>query len=161
MDRSSNKLGISEYRLREIEKEIINLKLRLLNSYYTFNNTKYDLTFLIRLNSFLFSDFYFKDERGTRDLSIKEKELIESKLEKISYLCLNNPNELKEILLLIEEIWHLQPFIVGNTRTLVALIKILNESFLLGLNVDINQNITNNPKIFKLNNFVNQKGLTK
>lgn len=61
----------------------------------------------------------------------------------------------------VEEIWQLQPFIVGNTRTLIAFLKVIDMCFSLGLDIDFNINIESNPNIFKISCKVNQKRLTK
>ena len=156
-----NKLGISEYKLRDVEKQIINLKLNILDYYFTFNNEKFDFKFLKKLHEFLFSDFYYSNESGTRNLSNKEEQIIESYLFSINNLCINDSDNIKDILYYVEEIWNLQPFIVGNTRTLIAFIKLINEAFTLNLHVDVNKEILSNPVIFRLDNFVNQKRLTK
>ncbi len=155
-----NKLGVNEYKLRDIERKIVNLKLNLLDAYFTFNNEELNFKYLIDLHSFLFSDFYFSNEQGTRNLDLVEKDMIELYIKKINYLSLNEPTNVNDILIQFEEIWNLQPFIVGNTRTLIAFLKIVNEAFLLDLNVDVNKNIVNNPKIFRIGNFVNQNRLT-
>lgn len=156
----SNKIGVNEYRLREIEREIVNVKLNLLNETFTFNEGEFNLDYLKKLNDFLFQDFYNSDELGLRNLSELEVMTIEFHLKSITSICKNDFNNIKDILSIIGEIGNLQPFLVGNTRTLIAFIKVLNGAFLLGLDVDVNKEITNNPNNFRLNNFVNQKRLT-
>lgn len=156
-----NKLGVSEFALIDIEKKIINLKLNLLDYTYTFNKSTYDLEYLIRLHEYLFSEFYEKEDLGTRDLDDFEIQTINFKLNNITSLCIENDcNNIDKITSLIEEIWHLQPFIVGNTRTMIAYLKILNDSFLLGHDIDVNIEIKNTPSIFKEICNVNQKRLT-
>ena len=36
----------------------------------------------------------------------------------------------------LQALWDLQPFLVGNTRTFAAFIKIINEAYNLKLNID-------------------------
>lgn len=156
-----NKIGISELQLRMIEHRLINQKLNLLDETFTFNESEYNFKYLVLLNDFLFRDFYYNEEIGIRNLNLKEVGQINKYLRKITYLCINKPNEINQILSLVEEIWHLQPFIVGNTRTMIAYLKIISESFLLQIDVDVNREIVSSPNMFKLNNIVNQKRLTK
>lgn len=156
-----NKIGVNEYKLLEIEREIVNIKLNLIDEYFTFNEENFNFEYLKKLNDFLFSDFYYKEELGTRKMTKEEENLIEFYLRKIIYISINNCKDKQQILKLIQNIWHLQPFTVGNTRTLIAYLKILNSAFLLGLDVDVNQEIASSPSIFNLENFVNQKRLTK
>lgn len=156
-----NKLGINEFRLNEIERKIVNLKLNMLDETFTFNKKELNLDYLISLNKFLFNDFYCGDESVIRNLSANEVEIINKYLKNIIIVCVNDPENIEIILSLIEEIWHLQPFIVGNTRTLIAYLKILSKCFLLEIEVNVNKEITSKPDMFNLNNFVNRKGLTK
>lgn len=156
-----NKLGINEYKLNDIEKQIIKLKLDLIDYYFTFNNEQLDFKFLNDLHEFLFGDFYFDSQLGTRKIEIPEEELIEEILIKLNYLCLGGEKNIEEILSLLKELWKMQPFILGNTRTLVAFLKIINNIYLLGLEIDSDIKIKSCPKMFELNNFVNQKRLTK
>ena len=155
-----NKLGVSALKLNNIERKIVNIKLNLIDEYINFGRNKFDFEYLKQLNNFLFSDFYFEQELGTRYMSLKEKILVEELLIKIIENCLSN-KDIEEILEIIEHLWHLQLFTVGNTRTLYAYLKVINSAFLLGLNIDCNKEIKSSPKIFELKNFVNQKRLTK
>ena len=155
----NNKLGINEYIFENIERKIINTKLALLDEYFTFNNNKFNFEYLEKLNNFLFCDLY--DELGIRGLSEIEKDVIERILERINYISINNPNNKEEILNLIKEIWYIQPFKVGNTRTLFAYLKIIDLAFLIDFNVDVNMEIGGNLNVFNIENFVNQKRLTK
>ena len=156
-----NKIGVNEYKLRDIEKKIVNFKLNLLDETFIFNEDEFDLKYLKKLNDFLFQDFYFEEELGYRYESGIELSIIENKLYQIKKICIHNPEKIEEILNLIYEIWDLQPFMVGNTRTMIAFLKILNMAYLLDLEIDVNKKIISSPSMFKLNNIVNQKRLTK
>lgn len=156
-----NKLGVNEYKLLDIEKKIINLKLNLLDVTYTFNKSTFDFEYLIRLNAYLFSDLYYEKDFGIRYLSKEEICTIEEYLKNITHIWINNPTDFDSILNYIESIWDLQPFVVGNTRTMVAYLKMIDICFLLNYNVNVNANIESNPGLFKSICEVNQKGLTK
>lgn len=156
-----NKLGIDAYKLLDIEKEIVSIKLNLLDDRFTFNKDNLDLDYLIELHKFLFGEFYYEEDLGLRLLTEKELKIIKCKLNKILEICINNPNDIESIILLIEEIWHLQPFILGNTRTMIAYLKIIDKCFLLNQNVNVNVDITSKFSIFKEVCNVNQKRLTK
>lgn len=157
----ANKLGVNEYKLLDIEKRIINLKLNLLDVTYTFNKSVFDLEYLIRLNEFLFSDFYYESDFGPRVLSKEEIETIDGYLRNITHICIGNPNDIKSILNYVEEIWDLQPFIVGNTRTMIAYLIMISKCFLLDISVDVNMEIESKPTMFNDICKVNQKRLTK
>lgn len=156
-----NKLTTNEYKLLDIQKKIINLKLNLLDETFTFNKNVFDLEYLVRLNEFLFSDFYYESDFGLRVLSNDEISTIEWYLEKITSNCINNPSDTDSILNYIEKIWYLQPFVVGNTRTMIGYLKMIDICFLLGLDIDVNVELESKPSIFKSNYKVNQKRLTK
>lgn len=146
----NNKLGLNRYRLIELERKIVNLKLDLIDETFSFNENDLNLNYLVKLNEFLFKDFYFDDDIGTRNLEDEEIFLINKYLNNaIKNSLLESPN-IEEILDSIADIWNLQPFLVGNTRTLLGFLKILDSSFHLNLNVDVNQEINSNPKIFRL-----------
>ena len=74
---------------------------------------------------------------------------------------MEDKENITSVLDIIKDIWLLQPFVDGNTRTLIAYLIILNKAFDLGLNIDLNKEIESGINTFQLNNFVNQKRLTK
>ena len=156
-----NKICRSETQLKNIERKIVNLKLKLLNSNFMFNKTNFDLDYLNLLNEYLFNDFYYDDELGLRKIDDIEKKFLNNYLNKIVYLCVNDPDNILEILKIIEEIWHYQPFIVGNTRTLLGFLSILNDSFNLNLYIDFDREIRRGEESFELGYIVNQNRLTK
>ena len=144
-----------------IEKKIVQTKIEVLDEWFTFNCEKLDFKYLKKLHEFLFSEFYYTEDLGTRNLNCNEEKQIDEYLNKIIKICIFNPSDVDLILKLLYSIWNLQPFIVGNTRTVIAYLKVINACFLLNLDIDANMNIENNPRIFKKENFVNQKRLTK
>ena len=160
-NKQKNKIGISEFRLVEIEKQIVKTKLNLIDEYCTFNEEKIEFEYLKKLNTFLFGDLYYKEDIGIRKISKTEKELINQYLSKLIYLCKYKKDSKNEMLDIMKKIWELQPFKIGNTRTLLAYLKVLNNAFLLDLDINLNMEIISSPSMFNLNNFVNQKRLTK
>lgn len=156
-----NKLGLSEGKLFSVERKIVNLKMNLLDEYFTFNKNIFKLDYLDELHKFLFSDLYYDYQLEMRNFAIVEEQYIKLMLEVIKDFCINNPQKIEKILEPIENIWDLQPFYNGNTRTFLAYLSILNKAFLLDLDMDLNKEIESNPKMFRKENFVNQKRLTK
>ena len=154
----NNKLGVNEYILEEIEYKLINTKLNMLDNTYTFNNQCFNLKYLKDLNEYLFCDIY---DVGMREMTIEETYYINDCLNRITEICLSDFNDINEILRLIESIWMLQPFFIGNTRTLIAYLKILKDSFLLDIEIDVNGHIESKPSTFINLTSVNQKRLTK
>ena len=49
-----NKIGLSEFKLKEVERKIVNLKFNLLDEYFTFNSNIFELDFLKNLHNFYF-----------------------------------------------------------------------------------------------------------
>jgi len=152
-----NKIGLCEDSFEKIERQIINLKLNLLNEYFTFNKDKIDFEYLVKLHEFLFSDLY--EKIGLRNLELSETDYIKYMLYSLINYCYLK--DIDSVLNTLKEIWNLQPFINGNTRTFLALLKILNTAYNLNLNIDFNKEIESKPSTFNINNFVNQKRLTK
>lgn len=128
-----NTLGLSENRFEDIEKRIVNEKIKLLNEYCTFNCDKYDSEYLLKLNRFLFGDFY--DDLKYRTTQFRG--IIDSYLYILQENC-QEKKDLDEIFERIQQLCNLQPFEVGNTRTFVAFIKIINETYNLGLDFNAN-----------------------
>ena len=155
-----NKLGVSKFKFDFLEKEIINAKIRLLDEYVTFGRERMDFEYLKNLNSFLFSDLYDLNEIGVRKLTVKEVDLIQMVLSDIEEICINEKN-VDIILEKIVFLWKLQVFNTGNTRTLFTYLKVLNDAYLLNLDIDLNIEIESKPSMFNIDNFVNQKRLTK
>lgn len=156
-----NKLGLCEGKLIDIERKIVNLKMNLLDEYITFNKDIFDFEYIIELHKFLFSDFYYDYQLETRKLTEIETQYINYLLNTIENICINEPENLEKLLSCIHNIWDLQPFFNGNTRTLLSYLNVLNQAFMLDLNIDLNSNIISKPSTFNKENFVNQKRLTK
>lgn len=151
-----NKLGLNNYKVLVIEKEIINCKLKLIDEYFTFNEEELEFEYLEKLNKFLFNDIYEYEE-----VEEELKKVINKYLIILNDICINESENIETILEIINSIWIQQPFKDGNTRTLLAYLSILNKAYNLGLNIDLNKEIESGVNTFKLENFVNQKRLTK
>ena len=152
----NNKLGLSDFKIIDVEKKIVNLKLNLIDEYFTFNERKLNFNYLEKINKFLFSDIY-------ESIEVKEdvKNIINNYLGIITDMLMEDKENITSVLDIIKNIWFLQPFVGGNTRTLIAYLIILNKAFDLGLHIDLNKEIESGVNTFDLNNFVNQKRLTK
>lgn len=157
----NNKLGLDGYNFERVEKELVKKKFLLLDEMFTFNEQKYNLDFLNKLNEFLFRDIYYDEDLGLRNLKDSQIKLLEKRLELIVNICVFNPQKNEQILYLISQIWDIQPFNTGNTRTLIGFLKILSSAFLLNIDIDLDKNIKSNSEIFQSNDIVNQKRLTK
>ena len=157
-----NKLGVSDVKLFDIERKIVNFKFNLLDEYITFNKNIFEFEYLLELHKFLFSDLYFDKDLEIRNLDEIEINIIETILIFIEDICLNNNNNrINELLNLMYKLWEIQPFQNGNTRTLIAYLYIINKAFLLNINIDLNSEISNKTTFFDLNKTVNQNRLTK
>lgn len=127
-----NKLGLDEWKLEEVERKIVSLKLNLLDDLYTFNEDAFNPSYLLKLNEFLFGDVH--DDIGYR--TKEHSGIISSYLGRIIDICIEKNKQ--ELLKALEEMWSIQPFKYGNTRTLIAFVKILDKAYDLGINVDVN-----------------------
>lgn len=156
-----NKLGVSDAKLFDIERKLVNFKFNLLDEYITFNKNIFDFEYLIELHKFLFSNLYFDKNIEIRNFDKIEINTIETILVFIEDICLNNRDRINELLSLIYKLWEMQPFQNGNTRTLIAYLYILNKAFLLNMNIDLNNEISNKTTFINLNELVNQNRLTK
>lgn len=157
-----NKLGVSYTKLIQIETEIVNLKLNLLDEYFTFNENIFSLKYLRKLHKFLFSDLYENIDVETRELNDIEKDYIRDILISLENICIKEPIEIDKILQMILKLWDFQIFKDGNTRTMLAYLKVINMAFILDLDIDLNSVISNQDSDnFKKEKYVNQKRLTK
>ena len=156
-----NKLGVNESLFEDMEKKLVNIKLNLLDERFTFNSKELDFEYMNKLNIFLFSDIYDLEELGLKEETKELKTLINYYLSEILYLCTYYKEEVNQILKILQTVWEIQPFNVGNTRTLLGYLKVLNIGFELGLDINVNKPISSGLQLFELDNPVNQKRLTK
>ena len=73
-----NKLGLNEYKIKDIENKIVNLKLSVIDEYFTFNESELNFIYLEKLNKFLFSDIY-----ESKEINNDVKNIINKYLEKL------------------------------------------------------------------------------
>ena len=159
-----NKLGLTDYHFDDVEKKLVNFKLNLLNDTYTFNTELFSISYLIRLHNFLFKDIMEEEYCGFRAFNKDELDYFSELLLELKGLISIYPKDINRILSVLERLWHYQLFVVGNTRTIVAYLKIINEKYMLNIPLDINKEIKSNYNMFELdylNSKVNQKTLTK
>lgn len=142
-----NKPGIvNEVSLDKAEREVIRLKLSLLDETYTFNESVYNYEFLFKLHNYLFGDFY--------DISYKEEEkeimkgFVDKVMESINDMCVMGNINYDRLYTLISLLWRLQPFYDGNTRTILSYLIILNKAFDLKLDLNPNMLITSSETFF-------------
>ena len=156
-----NKLGITDYYYKDIEKNIINFKIKLLDDKFNFNCDMFSFEYIKRLHDFLFDDLYSKDVSGLRILNEIEVDYFAQCLEELKQTINIYPLDINHVLFLLEKVWYFQPFIVGNTRTVFAYLKILNDRFDLNLIINPDMELKSSSDMFELKTFVNQKRLTK
>lgn len=147
-----NKLGVRNYEhLAQVEKEIVSTKIKLLDDRITFNIDELNLEFLVRIHKFLFGDIYDEEYTTTRQVTNKElKDLnnIFTQLMKLGIVGENIDLQLLESLFV--KLWYYQLFYDGNTRTLLAFLKIYIEYYQLPVEYKTDLEINSDPKIFKL-----------
>ena len=126
-----NIIGVSQDKLESLEQKLVNEKLKFLDEYCTFGCDKYDADYLLRLNNFLFGYLY-----GPLCYRLSAYNgIINSYMYTINEEGVGDKN-LDVIFDRLQALWDLQPFLVGNTRTFAAFIKIINEAYNLKLNID-------------------------
>jgi len=156
-----NKIGLTDFKLKQVERDIINLKLKLLDDKFNFNEYIFSFEYLNKLHEFLFGDIYDNEYIKSRKLSDVEITFINVLLNHIKIICINNPDNIDDLISSIDELWNFQPFYNGNTRTFLGYLSVLNSMFLLNLDIDFDKEIESSFNVFKKENFVNQKKLTK
>lgn len=136
-----NNLGSYIQKMNELEKEAITLRFATLNGNTTFNCEILDFEFLKRLHKYLFCDVYEDELTNTRNMDNKEKKRMNRMLLRVNEICKNNPENIKEIIDLLHNLWDLQPFMDGNTRTLIGYLAVLKEYYNLDIAFDIHDDI--------------------
>lgn len=128
-----NKLGISnEFDIENIERKIVEYKMSILDSRFTFNEKIIGLEYLRKLHNFLFGDIYFTAGNFSKRvdeevIKIAEKIMFDiySLLEYINY------EEVKlEINKKLEELINLQLFDDGNHRVVSGYFKLIIEPYI-------------------------------
>lgn len=136
-----NKLGISEQKMDTLERKIVTVKLENLDETITFNCDRLDFEYLKKLHKYLFSDLHTDELTDTRHLTEEEKELINKMLYMVNRICINEPESIRKIIDILHEIWRLQPFLDGNTRTLIGYLIMLKECYYLDIPLDVHNDL--------------------
>jgi len=145
-----NKLGVRNYeQMRQIEKDIVSTKIKLLDDRITFNMNELNLEFLVRIHKFLFGDLYYDDYTEPRKLTSDELKKINNIFEVLVEIgvSMENLNLLTDLFITL---WDMQIFSDGNTRTLCAFLKIYMAYYQLPLEYSINSEIKSSDKVFKI-----------
>ena len=154
-----NKLWLNKEKLLSVEKEIVKIKLNLLDEEFLFNNDIFTLEYIKELHIFLFGDLYYEEDLTFRELSKEEIKYIKNLFNSIKEACISDDN-VEMLLESLVKFWELQIFKDGNTRTLLGYLSILNKAFILNLDIDLNKEIKSRPSEL-YDKKVNQKRLTK
>lgn len=151
MDIQRNKLGICDFFLLEdIEHQIVSMKLSILDSTFTFNCEKFDLTYMERLHAFLFGDiYYFEDLQISNVYSLEELEKVNQEFSDFNQKLLQGDISLKEFKEFFYHIWQYQFFYDGNTRTVLGMMKVYIDSYQLPFFIDTNDDLLYGGEIFK------------
>ncbi len=141
-----NKLGIDDkFILEKIELEIVKTKIQLLDYNFTFNKNGFGFDYLIELHKYLFNDIYYFDNSDIRkSIDDKIKQHINNLMKQLLVLT---PNEEEKINCILDELWQIQIFNNGNTRTLLAFYKVFIS--ILNIDLDINKINIESGKMFK------------
>lgn len=143
------KLGLNnEQKQNELENKIINLKIELLDSSYTFNENSLNFNYLVKLHNYLFSDFYFFENNDIRgNFSIEEQKYIQKILNELNELGMYAETYYDKIIDYFKTIWGIQIFKDGNYRTLLAFFKVYCDIY----NLEFNYNYNNKNLFFSKN----------
>lgn len=165
-----NKLGISNYGVLEsVEKHIVSAKIQVLDNYITFNKDKLDLELLNSIHRFLFEDIYYEEDIRLRKIDNYDLKSINYVFELLNKLGLQGQNiDVHLISEIFKYLWDCQLFYDGNTRTLIAFLKLYIKYYQLPIEYDFNKDIHSCRSIFDVENFnkksnmnsVNKKVLT-
>lgn len=142
-----SKIGVSEYKLDTYEYNSVKFKLSQLDEEFTFNEPTLNYNFLVKLNKFLFEDIYGFKTLENKNIKNNDIEEINSIFDNIIYSCIDK--NYSELLKNIINLWEKQVLIIGNTRTLIGLLIIINLGYKLDLTIDSNINIVSSENIFK------------
>ena len=145
-----NNVRISTKRIDELERIMIMSKLESLNGNIAFNCKVLDFEYLIKLHKYLFVDMYGDVLTNTRNMNDKEKKIINKILLRVNEVCKNNRENVYEIIKLLHNVWYLQPFTDGNTRTLIGYLMILKEYYDLDIDFYIHDDVRDLIKYKKL-----------
>jgi len=135
-----SRLGIlNSEKLAEVESSLIRNKIELLSYDFTFDKEDYDFDFLIQIHKYLFADIYILENNNLQEY-IDENivEIINRLMHRLTEKGIDLTFD-EETLEIFDEIWRMQIFKDGNTRTLIAFLKIYVSAFMLDKYVDFQE----------------------
>ena len=122
-----NKLGVSQDEIELIENSLYEYKKNLLSEKITFNETEFNLEYLIKLHKFLFDDLYYNVNISSR-FNAEDINYINNKIKELVFLIRYEID--KELLEnYIEDIKNIQIFDNGNKRTIDLFIEHICKQF--------------------------------
>lgn len=135
-----NKLGITD---EDVIDKIVQLKMSILTSNFTFNEEKRELDYLKKLHNFLFGDIYYDagnySKRITPEILKEASNLIEE-INSLSDYIDYGYDEINESLNnKKKELINLQLFDDGNNRTISAYFKIILDDYTINKPKDSKQ----------------------
>lgn len=114
-----NKLGLNDLDVLDVEEALVAYKSSLLNEKVSFNQTNFNLDYLIKLNDFLFGDLYTYAGKISSRYTQDDHFYIHSIVDRIVLLIESNSQNVEELLFLIKELIDMQIFECGNKRTIL------------------------------------------
>lgn len=114
----SNKLGLNGEAIQEVEEKLVEYKSKLVDYRFTFGVAEFGITYLFRLNEFLFGDLYYDAGRMSKRYQEKDKLVIDRKIKYIVELIKMKDPDVDNIAYLINDLIDDQIFDDGNSRTI-------------------------------------------
>lgn len=137
-----NKLGIlNKETLLIVEKSLVETKISLLDYEFTFGECEFNIQFLINLHEYLFGDIYVlqnNDLRGGVSLSKEDQDQVNTLLYRLNIKGVYGVFD-EESLDIFHRLWDMQIFSDGNTRTLIAFLKIYASAFQFEKYINFNE----------------------
>lgn len=134
-----NKLGITDiFKLETVEHQLVKSKLDILDSTFTFGQTQFDVAYLQELHNFLFGDIYYEEDLAIRSrYTVAALEQIDASFLQLNECGANQDIDCETLTATIENLWELQLFHDGNTRTLWGFLKTYIEAFQLPMELSM------------------------
>lgn len=117
-----NKLGLNELEILDVEEALVAYKASLLDEKVSFNQTNFDLDYLIKLNEFLFGDLYTYAGKISDRYEQDDYLYINSLVQQIVFLVESCNPDIEQIQYLVKELADMQIFECGNKRTILLFI---------------------------------------
>lgn len=135
-----NKLGIfNKETFYKIENSLIEAKIAILDYDFTFGEAEYNFNFLIKLHKFLFEVFFILENYGLRSsIDSEAQNEVNELLYRLNIKGVYGIFD-EESLEIFYKLWEMQIFSDGNTRTLIAFLKIYASAFQFEEYIDYNE----------------------